>query len=290
MDKKIINLILFILFLLLIFFCFRSWFSFFPLSSGDWSYKFPETIGGFTLYPYAWDVGYSNGLGGTTIFLLALNTYFLSTISILFNYFNIPWIIIERIVWFWPFLIISVFSSYLLFKKLFSNKFALLSSFIYLFNTYILMIVGGGQMGIAMAYSIMPIVLASFIQIIDNLGFKGYSFKFQISNFKLPIIAGLLLSLQIIFDLRIAYITLAAVGVYAVFSIMNHVLSKEALRKKIFYILYFIFYIFIVPGILSLLLHAFWILPTVIIHQNPLEQLGLAYSSLFLLFSFSTSL
>ncbi len=271
MGKKNIEIILFILFLLLIFFCFRSWFSFFPLSSGDWNYKFPEMIRGFTLYPYAWDAVFFNGLGGNKVFLLSLNTYYLATISILFNFFHIPWVLIERLVWFWPFLIISVSSSYYLFRKLFSEKFALLSSFVFLFNIYILMIVGGGQMGIAMAYSIAPIVLASFIQIINNLGSKGYNFKFQISNFKLPILAGSLLSLQIIFDLRIAYITLFAV--FLLWLLKN--IEKTNLK---FFIKSFAL-VFLIPGAISFLLNTFWLLPSIVSSRNPIEDLGSAYSS-----------
>ena len=141
------------------------------------------------------------------------------------------------------------------------------------------MIAGGGQMGIAMAYAIAPLVLYIFIKTIDFFKLPK-NIQYPVSNIQYPIIAGLLLSLQIIFDLRIAYITLTAVAVYAVFSIMNYVLSKEVLRKKIYYILYFIFYIFIVPGTVTFLLNAFWVLPTLVSSRNPIEELGLAYSSL----------
>lgn len=265
-----------IIIILIILLIYKGWFLFNPLSAGDWSFFYNSSLKEFSINPSGWNSVFNSGLGGSNMIILGLFFYFSSTIYFLFNFFHIPWVLIERIVWFWPLLFISVFSSYYLFKKLFSNKFALLSSFIFLFNTYILMIVGGGQMGIAMAYALAPLVLNSFIKAVD-VGFKNYDLR---KNVKLPIIAGLLFSLQIVFDLRIAYITLAAVAVYAVLSIINHVFSKETLREKIFYILNFIFYIFIVPGIVVFLLNAFWVLPTILSRRNPIEELGLAYSSL----------
>ncbi len=142
------------------------------------------------------------------------------------------------------------------------------------------MIVGGGQMGIAMAYALAPLVLYLFIKNIDFFNSSENNSQFSILNFKLPVFAGLLFSLQIVFDLRIAYITLAAVAAYAVLSIMNHVLSIKTLKEKILSTLYLILYTFLVPGIVVFLLNAFWVLPTLLSRRNPIEDLGLAYSSL----------
>ncbi len=269
-----------IIIILIILLIYKGWFLFNPLSAGDWGFFYNSSLKEFSVNPSSWNSVFNSGLGGSNLTILGLFFYFSSTIYLLFNFFKFDWLVIERIAWFWPFLIISILSSYFLFKKLFSDKFALLSSALFTLNTYILMIVGGGQMGVAMAYSIAPLALASFIKVTDVILSSSRNIKYQISNIKYAIIAGLLLSILVMFDLRIAYITLAAVAVYAVLSIMNYVLSKETLRKKIFYILYFVFYIFIIPGIVTFLLNSFWIIPLISGGKNPLVELGSAYSSL----------
>ena len=279
-----------IIIILIILLIYKGWFLFNPLSAGDWGFFYNSSLKEFSVNPSSWNSVFNSGLGGSNLIILGLFFYFSSTIYLLFNFFKFDWLLIERIAWFWPFLIISVFSSYFLFKKLFSDKFALLSSALFTLNTYILMVVGGGQMGIALSYTIAPFVLYLFIKTIDFFNSSENNLQFSpaspseagraIYNFKLPMLAGILLSLQIIFDLRIAYITLAAVAIYAVLHILNSVFSKETLKKKIFYILYFIFYIFIIPGIVTFLLNSFWIIPLISGGKNPLVELGSAYSSL----------
>src|SRR3989344_5497997 len=259
MRKKLVDL----LFLLLILYVFKTWFLLNPLSSGDWSFNFRQTLKSFTIFPYTWSwTGFVTGLGGNTSFFLGLSTYFSSTANILSNFFNIPWVLIEKFVWFWPFLMISVFSSHFLFKKLFSEKFALLSPSIFLFNTYILMIVGGGQMGIAIAYSIVPLVLYSFIKLNRNIKLK-YSLLF-----------GVLFGILVMFDLRIAYIMLFALVIYFLFNIKQLIIGKD-LKE----IVINISYIFIIPFAVSSFLHAFWILPLLVFHQNPVQSFGTVYTS-----------
>lgn len=255
--KKRFFLLLLVLLLLTIF---KNWFTFNPLSSGDWNFRFDDQIGNFTLFPYVWSPLLSS-TGGNISFILGLNTYFLSTALILSTYFHIQWLLIERLVWFWPFLIISIFSSHFLFKKLFPNKFALLSSFIFLFNTYNLMLVGGGQMGVAMAYAASPLVLAFFIKLID-----GPRLFFRTS-----VIAGFIVALQFLFDIRISYVMLFAAFIYFFISGQKERGVKNFIKK--------FGKIFIPTGLITILLNAFWLLPFLAYHQNPLQQLGEAYST-----------
>ncbi len=120
MKKEFIKSI-FIFFAILIL-IYRQWFSFQMLSGGDWSYKYAATIKEFTLHPYVWHETFFSGLGSNISFILGIETYFLSTASLIHNVLGFDWVLIERLVWFWPFLIISVFSSYYLFKKLFQTN------------------------------------------------------------------------------------------------------------------------------------------------------------------------
>ena len=146
---------------LIVLFVFKNWLLPVELSAGDWNYKFPETIQSFTLYPYAWSPIFSNTMGARVISVLALNTYF-STISKILSSLHIPFVLIERIVWYWPFIALLLISPYILFRKLFpgtSEKYAFLSSFIFSINTYSLMMVAGGQIGVGVGYALVPAIL-----------------------------------------------------------------------------------------------------------------------------------
>lgn len=259
------KLLFYLLVAVFVAFIFRSWFLPFPLSTGDWSYKFPQTIREFNLYPYAWSGGFGNGLGGNDIFLLALNTYFFATTSLLFNYLHIPWVIIEKVLWYWPYLVVSILGSLLLFRKFIikDDIFALLSSLIFSVNTYPLMIMGGGQVGVGMGYAILPLVFWSFLKVLENPLSKN-------NYLKDSVLAGLIFSLQLLFDLRLAYVSVVFIGFYYLFYLYSHELLK--LLKKTF--VPFV----IVPAVTTVFLHFFWIFPFVLYGQNPLSKLGEAFS------------
>ncbi|OIP58229.1 MAG: hypothetical protein COX79_02235 [Candidatus Levybacteria bacterium CG_4_10_14_0_2_um_filter_36_16] len=257
------NLIYFA-FLIVIFIIFKAWFLPLSLSTGDWGYRFPQTIQHFFIYPYSWNSGFSNGLGGNDIFLLALNTYFSATTSIFFNYLHIPWVIIEKLIWFWPYLAVSILGSFFLFKKVVKGEdhFALFSSLIFTANTYILMVAGGGQVGVAMGYAMTPFVLLSFLNILENLQVKAVTVRESI-------LAGVIFSIQLLFDLRIAYISVFILALYyLIFCLKEGFKPAKKLLVKFA----------IIPAAVTVLLHFLWLFPFAILRQNPLENLGDAFS------------
>lgn len=122
------------------------------------------------------------------------------------------------------------------------------------------MISGGGQMVIAMAYSITPYVLVLFIKLLDEKNF----------NIRKSIIVGLIASLQLIFDPRVFYLTSISVLIYFV---TVH-LGKNwimGFAKKCFSIF--------VSFAIVFLVHSFWLIPLLLTNRNPIEQLGQAYST-----------
>lgn len=246
-----------LLYLLVILIIFRPWFSQDLLSGGDWIYLFPKAIEEITPFS-AWDSTF-NGMGQSIIPTLWHQSYSFTALkagSIL------PWFLYERIFWFIPYIVFSSFSSYLLFNRIFRNKFlSLFSSFIYLINTYSLMLVSGGQMGVALAYSFFPFLAYFYLRTIKE--------RLLIRN---SLICGLALSLLIVFDLRIGYVSQVFVGLLVIWvTVFNR-------RFRDFPAV--IFYIFIIPGILTILLHAFWLLPLVILGQNPTESFAKIYSTI----------
>jgi len=106
--------------------------------------------------------------------------------------------------------------------------------------------------------------------------------NFKINSFKLAILTGLVFSLQVMLELRIAYVILLP-------GFMYWVLRFLAKRDFRVFLKAFVF-AFIIPGILSLGIHAFWLFPTIIFRQNALGQLGDAYTTVNAVkfFSFAT--
>jgi len=213
--------------LFLIFLVYRSWFFPGTLASGDWPYLFKETIQGFSFLPDPAN--------------LWLGPYYQITSKIFVEYLHIPWEITERAWWFWMFLAISFFSSLFLSKVILKKyKFTFLSVLIFLTNTYILMIVGGGQMGVALAYAFAPAVLGSFINYLNKNSCRNL------------IISGMLLAFQIMFDPRISYIMGFGIALY-VFVLL--ILNKNR-RQLIFRFISFLF----ASAAIAFLINSPWIM------------------------------
>lgn len=243
---------------------FKSWFINSQIIGGDWPYFFKETLQGFSPVPLSWRPISGNGLGGQTLFF-SLDSYLYFIVTVFVNTLRIPWEIIYKVFFFGFFLVLSLFSSSYLLKICFTkirDWQVLIGGIIYVANTYILMVVGGGQMGIAIAYSIVPLVLYSLIKLYENIKLK-YSILF-----------GVLFGILVMFDLRIAYIILFALVIYFLFNIKQLIFGKN-LKE----IVVNISYIFIIPFAVSGLLHAFWILPLLVFHQNPAQSFGAVFTS-----------
>ncbi len=266
--SKVSKLVLFF-FLLLLFLIFRNWFTYSSLSAGDWDYQSVEKIKELSLTPFVWDYNLQNGFGGNNAHILGLSYYYDISTLFLSKYLHFPWFLIERIAWFWLFLGLTIAaSSYLSWQLFRQSRYILISIFIYLCNTYILLLVSGGQMGVVLAYAIAPFVLGIFMKTVDEI---SLSTKMLSSQLKFSIVAGLALALQILFDIRIVYLTLIAIGLYVVFNIRH----KNILN----YILRLLILVIFIPSFIALFLHAFWLLPLIFIRVNPLDQLGAAYNS-----------
>jgi len=244
---KLFNSLVIIVALGIIYF---PWFQLFqPLVGADWTYVYAQASnqfpGGFSLYNNYLQLGYNS------ILLSGLNSYY----QITSHFFNplLGWAATERIFWFFPFLILSMYSSYTLTKSW-------LGVFVYCANTYILMIVGGGQLGIALAYSIMP------------LGMYYTMNWLRFASFHSFLLCTLLLALLLFFDPRFFYMAVGAGILFILFlRITQFQIHIQELPKKILF--------FLTPFIFVLLLHSFWILPMVWFQQNPLNGFSNAYTS-----------
>lgn len=177
------------LFILIFFIAiFRPWFALSgTLSAGDWPYLFREQIQQFSWLPESR--------------LLWLAPYYQLGTKIVVQYLGLPWNIAERVLWFWPWIAISFFSA----RKFTKSS---LGGLVYTTNTYALMLVGGGQMGVAMAYAFAPLVFVNAwffpiqlmfdprIALLTILAIAAYRLVIDKQIFKLliPVVAGLALN------------------------------------------------------------------------------------------------
>lgn len=239
-------------------------------SSGDFRFFWPENIINFVQIPSSWDSILNTGVGINTLGSLWINSYL--NFTAIFSRFGLSWDWIGFLFFVLPAILLSFFSAYFLFSNIFSDKkiYGFLSGFIYLGNTYFLMIFAGGQSGVALSYSIVPFVVLCFIRSLKSL------------NLMNSIIFGLVLSLQVLLDLRIAYITLGIIFLLWIFyfSMINIINLKVFLSRSLLFN-------FIIPLLIVILIHSYWILPIIIFHQNPLKEFGINFSNIEIVKFFS---
>lgn len=242
----------------IIVYIYRGWFILPQIVGGDWPYYYNSFLQGFSSTLSFWSPWQVNGLGGLQP-NLGLHFFNSFVIVLFYRWLGLPWVLVYKIFWFGFFLLSCVFSIWVLLRAVLPKPSGIafvIGALIFTTNTYVLMLAGGGQMGVALAYSIFPIVLASFIRLADGTGILK-------RHIRHAIIAGICLGFQLLLDPRIAYISLIAIGLF-------HIAGKMEIRA---------FGRLAVSGTLTLLLNAFWLLPVIVMRYNPLSAQGGAFTS-----------
>lgn len=161
-----------------------------PMVAGDFPFIFPESLIERFDIPRLWREPSAVGLGEYTA-----STLWGWPLSFLYGLgakLGLGFVSIERFLGVIPVVLIGTFSIYQLTKYLkIKNKFV--SVVFYLLNTYLLLIVDGGQFNIALAYAWFPLV---YLLVIESLG----------GSFRRNFIAGLAVSVLGFFDIRFVYI------------------------------------------------------------------------------------
>ncbi len=251
------------IFLFVILWIFKTWIFSSVISAGDFEYYSAQRIK--DIMPLGiWDAT-RTGLGASLLPSLWLESYTTTTIKLASF---ISWPVYIRIFWYFPYILFSFLSSFLLFKTIFKNNpLSFLSGFLYTTNTYTLLMVAGGQMGIALSYALTPFVYLFFLRLLNKLTLEN------------SIIFGLSFSLVSLIDIRIGYMVAFSLLIFLLFN-----LSKKNNTKTMF-LLAGLLPLFITIGI-----HAFWLLPALFSGKQALQQLGDVYTSVSAIkyFSFAT--
>lgn len=247
------------------------WFVPGELLGGDLPYFYREFLRGVRLPAPLWST--YRGIGGGITPLLGLDT--LQALSIVFfvQLLHLPWVIVYKIGWFGLFVIFSIYSSHYLLRTVLPEQSAFsrwLGVLIFTTNTYILMITGGGQMWIALAYALSPFVFARLILL------SGPD-KIPRNRMLDSVLSGALLAILLFLDLRIAYVALIGSFLFVLVKIMR---GEESVSTLIFF--------FTSLGI-GLAINAFWIIPMVFVGSSVLTQYGSAYTSVSALHFFSVA-
>lgn len=270
MQNRFVNYIVSIILIISFIKIFFSWIFLPHIIGGDWPYYSNNMLVDFHMLPPLW-MSQTNGLGGVNADF-PIYTYLHITIGLFVNVLHIPWNIVYKVTWFWLSLILGIFSIIFLYKSV-KKQASLweltLASFLYVCNSYFLMLAGGGQMGILLAYAISPLLLGMCI--------RFFSSNTTIKHFiKGAISIGLLTGVEILFDPRITYLTVSGMLLYCLF---YYFFVKKTSIKLLF--LYWSVAFFLV-----FLLHSFWILPFYLFKLLSVPS-GLTSSGSFAFFSFA---
>lgn len=241
---------------------FKTWFLPGIISGGDFIYAYTSMFENRALFPLAWDWSGNYGLGSFAPPLQWVNTVYALPVLFFGAFLQFPWSVVERVSFFFPYLVLGLFSSWYLAKTVFGkSKIAVFTALLYITNTYALMMSGGGQIvGVGLAYAVVPLAFARFILLQRTLSEEK-------NNLRNALLFSLSFSLLTLFDIRFAYLLFVAIIGYALFHF----------RKN--FSLYRFLYLFVIPFSLTMLLHVFWLLPILITHQGPNESLNAAYNS-----------
>lgn len=207
---------LFIIFIVIL--LFRKLFLPGPAVYGDAPYFYSTGLRELMSGPVLWlSRGYS--LGGKNQFLWIYPLMYLY--GLLGTIFHLNNDLIVRILFYFPSLVFGFTGSILLIKHLkYPKAVYLFATLVYLVNTYFLLVVDGGQVGVTLAYGFFPFVVYVLLRFIDNPKLKNFlislffGFIITVVDFRISAICFLtVFLLRIDKTLKIKYLFIVVVCV-----------------------------------------------------------------------------
>lgn len=212
------------------------------LVATDWRYWFPEELKDGFFFPYLW----RNTLGAEGLGQRVFSTIWLWPMTFFFSLgaklgFSFP--SLSRILAIIPIIVVAIYSidSLLAFLKV--KKFArTVAIFLYILNTYFLLLIDGGQLFIAYSYALFPLVCKLFLQALKDKKITS-DIKFTLSFLLLTI-----------FDIRISFLFFVFALFRSFYALSTKTVEKKAFSKHLLQL-------FFLSSISFVGIHAFWILP-----------------------------
>lgn len=166
-------LIIFLGFVIPYLLVYRSFFSGGALAWGDAPFFYPENLKELFNPPLTWNFKNDNfGAPQYTILWLYLPTYLYGV----FNHFlGLGNNLLVRVIFYLPATILAIFGSWLFLGRITQSLLGkFLGVILYSFNTYFLILIDGGQVGVALAYGLFPLVIFSSLKYLKERGIKNY--------------------------------------------------------------------------------------------------------------------
>ena len=201
MRNKIILLTLGLLFI-----AFWQWWLPGPRVAVDFPIVLDRELSSQIDLPRVWAEKDVEGLGEYSVFTLW--SYPATLISAVLAKFGLGFALQERILWIIPFLLFGIFGVWKLCKQLNLSDYAKsIACILYLANTYILLVIDGGQLSIALSYALLPIC---FLIVKNSIN----------ASLKKRILAGLSVFFIGIFDIRVIFILSILVLAYLLYGVV----------------------------------------------------------------------
>ena len=225
------------------------------LVGGIFTFYSPEHLQHLTM-PTVWDLHWPDGMGGNQAFQLPLKFYLQVPLLVFTKFLGIPWNIIQKLFWIVPFIVFILISSWKLTRSW-------IGMLVYSANPWILSRVFSGEFGQAISYAAVPWVLAQFIGIVHAHHAKSRESPLVILLYR-SLRFALLSGLQLVFDPRIAYLTVILCLCYLLYAV---IIEEIPLRQLTLHA--------IVGSAIALLLNAFWLVPFILTSGGALGEVAL---------------
>lgn len=208
-----------------------------PLAWGDAPFFYPEGLRELYSEPHSW-TNRGENFGGVNNFLWLYPLMFVY--GTLYKLLGLGNDAIIRIIFYFPAVLLSIISPIVFVRYLgYSKIVQFFASLLYTFNTYFLLLIDGGQVGIALAYGIFPLTLLYLRKLVDSPHIKTF------------FVAVWVFVLLTIVDPRIAAISIVALIVWVV--IEEIAVREGRILKNLRFLL--------LLGIVVIGLAAYWIIP-----------------------------
>lgn len=238
---------------MLTFVIFRKWFIEIDkvIVFGDWhAWSRAKMLDYFSM-PYAWETseicGYYSVAGSPSLSKYPI----LLLQAIIVHYGGIDFGLVERILYFFPFPFIAVFSMYYLSYVLFQKRtICFFSSLLFISNSHVLWRVASGGLPLAIACALTPLALAFLVRSLDG----GKILRDGA-------VCSLVAAISLFYDLRIGYLLFAVILSYVVFNLLKVSLSKDV--SKIKKILTKSVKVVMTLVVIVSSFHAFWVSPAI---------------------------